>query len=149
MTLSALYPPPAELAKHAHIKSREQYDKLYKQSLEDPDAFWSEQAEAFHWTKRWKSPILEYVPQGLYSTNCPHFVWRDEVISNARKLAECVLNSKTSCSQRGAPSISSNRLSLTRCNLDPSHASAFVLTRPPCKCVASAIPLSSWHCSFC
>jgi len=65
MTLSALYPPPAELAKHAHIKSREQYDKLYKQSLEDPDTFWSEQAEAFHWTKRWKLPVLEYVPQGL------------------------------------------------------------------------------------
>ncbi len=77
MTLSALYPPPAELAKHAHIKSREQYDKLYKQSLEDPDTFWSEQAEAFHWTKRWKLPVLEYVPQGLRPTNCPHFVWRD------------------------------------------------------------------------
>ncbi|KAL0052720.1 hypothetical protein WJX82_006664 [Trebouxia sp. C0006] len=60
MTLSALYPPPAELAKSAHIKSREQYDKLYKQSLEDPDTFWSEQAEAFHWTKRWKLPVLEY-----------------------------------------------------------------------------------------
>ncbi|DBA86047.1 hypothetical protein WJX77_004151 [Trebouxia sp. C0004] len=60
MTLSALYPPPAELAKHAHIKSREQYDKLYKQSLEDPDTFWSEQAEAFHWTKRWKLPVLQY-----------------------------------------------------------------------------------------
>lgn len=60
MTLSALYPPPAELAKHAHIKSKEQYDKLYKQSLDDPDTFWSEQAEAFHWTKRWKSPLLKY-----------------------------------------------------------------------------------------
>lgn len=61
MTLSALYPPPAELAKHAHINCREQYDKMYKQSLEDPDTFWSEQAEAFHWTKRWHSPVLKYV----------------------------------------------------------------------------------------
>lgn len=63
MTLSALYPPPADLAKHAHIKSKEQYDKMYKQSLEDPDAFWSDQADAFHWTKRWNSPVLEYVRQ--------------------------------------------------------------------------------------
>lgn len=63
MTLSALYPPPADLAKNAHIKSKEQYDKMYKQSLEDPDAFWSDQADAFHWTKRWKSPVLEYVRQ--------------------------------------------------------------------------------------
>lgn len=61
MTLSALYPPPAEIVKHAHINSKEQYEKLYKQSLEDPDTFWSEQAEAFHWTKRWSLPVLQYV----------------------------------------------------------------------------------------
>ena len=60
MTLSALYPPPAELAKNAHIKSKQQYDTMYKQSLEDPDTFWSEQAKAFHWTKRWTSPVVKY-----------------------------------------------------------------------------------------
>ena len=62
MTLAKLYPPPTELAKKAHIKSKEQYEQLYKQSLEDPDKFWSEQAEAFHWTKRWSLPVLKYVP---------------------------------------------------------------------------------------
>ena len=61
MTLAKLYPPPAEVAKKAHIKSKEQYEKLYKQSLEDPDTFWSEQAEAFHWTKRWSLPVVQCV----------------------------------------------------------------------------------------
>lgn len=59
MTLAALYPPPADVAKHAHVKSLEQYTTMHKQSLEDPDAFWSEQAEAFHWNKRWQSPLLK------------------------------------------------------------------------------------------
>ena len=58
MTLSALYPPPASLSKTAHVKTMEQYKKLHKQSLEDPDTFWADQAESFHWTKRWKLPLL-------------------------------------------------------------------------------------------
>ena len=61
MTLSELYEPPAELAEHAHIKSRDQYDEMYRQSLADPDRFWSEQAEAFHWNQKWQFPVLEYV----------------------------------------------------------------------------------------
>ena len=29
----------------AHIKSMEEYEKLYKRSVEDPDGFWAEMAE--------------------------------------------------------------------------------------------------------
>jgi len=43
---SKLYPVPANLAAQAHL-NKEQYDAMYKASVEDPDGFWSEQATAF------------------------------------------------------------------------------------------------------
>ena len=48
----AAYPVPAEFA-DAHINA-EQYASLYRQSLEDPDSFWSEQAKQFlTWDQQW------------------------------------------------------------------------------------------------
>jgi len=45
-------PPPPELQKEAHIKSMEEYQKLYDRSLNEPDAFWLEQAkEMVKWFK--------------------------------------------------------------------------------------------------
>ena len=45
--------PPEELSKNAHIKSYEEYKKLYDRSIEDPDGFWAEQAETLDWYKKW------------------------------------------------------------------------------------------------
>ena len=43
-----------EYRKIAYINSEEQYDKLYKQSLEDPEGFWAEQARRYlSWDKEW------------------------------------------------------------------------------------------------
>ncbi len=40
--------------KIAYIKSREEYDALYRKSLEDPETFWAEQAEKYlTWQKPW------------------------------------------------------------------------------------------------
>ncbi len=48
----AAYPVPADFA-DAHINA-EQYATLYRQSLEDPDSFWSAQAEQFlTWDQKW------------------------------------------------------------------------------------------------
>jgi acetyl-CoA synthetase len=40
------FPPPAELQAEAHIKSMEEYQKMYDRSIEDPEGFWLEQAKA-------------------------------------------------------------------------------------------------------
>ena len=40
------FPPPAELQAAAHVKSLEEYQELYDRSVNDPDGFWLEQAEA-------------------------------------------------------------------------------------------------------
>ena len=35
------------------IRSREQYDSVYKKSIEDPEGFWADVAGAFQWHRRW------------------------------------------------------------------------------------------------
>jgi acetyl-CoA synthetase len=48
-----VFPPPAEFAAKAHIKSLEEYEALYAKSIADPEAFWAGAAEELHWFKRW------------------------------------------------------------------------------------------------
>jgi len=49
------YPAPAEFAAQANVTAA-QYDEMYRQSVEDPDGFWSEQAENYiSWFKPWNS----------------------------------------------------------------------------------------------
>jgi acetyl-CoA synthetase len=48
------FPPPEEMKKVAHISSMEQYEEMYKRSVEDPEGFWAEQAEKnITWSKKW------------------------------------------------------------------------------------------------
>ncbi len=47
------YQVPESIKKNAHINNG-QYLEMYQKSIEQPDAFWAEQAEEFvSWTKRW------------------------------------------------------------------------------------------------
>ncbi len=48
------FPPSKEFSERAHIKSIEEYEKLYKWSVEDPEGFWAELAEKqITWYKKW------------------------------------------------------------------------------------------------
>ncbi|MFQ6102667.1 MAG: acetate--CoA ligase [Candidatus Glassbacteria bacterium] len=52
--------PPEELSQRAHIKSLEEYEKLYRESIDDPDSFWGRLAEEqLEWFQRWEK-VLEY-----------------------------------------------------------------------------------------
>jgi acetyl-CoA synthetase len=48
---SKTFPPSADLAQKAHVKSFAQHEQMWKQSIAQPDAFWLEQAKALHWFK--------------------------------------------------------------------------------------------------
>ncbi len=48
-----LFKPKAEFSEKAHIKSYEQYKEMYDRSIYDPEGFWAEMAEDFHWFKKW------------------------------------------------------------------------------------------------
>ncbi len=47
------FPPPAEFAARAHVGSREQYEAMYRRSIEDPDGFWGEAAAELEWFAPW------------------------------------------------------------------------------------------------
>jgi acetyl-CoA synthetase len=52
--------PTEEFRKTAHIKSMEEYEALYKRSIEDPEGFWGEMAETYvTWYKKWDK-VLTY-----------------------------------------------------------------------------------------
>jgi len=66
LTENRVFPPPEGFSETAHIKSFEEYEKIYAASVENPEAFWAEQAENLHWFKKWET-ILEW--------NEPHAKW--------------------------------------------------------------------------
>ncbi|MFH1034494.1 MAG: acetate--CoA ligase [Pseudomonadota bacterium] len=52
------YPPQSFVAK-AHIKDMDTYRQMYERSVKDPEGFWGEVAEGFHWQKKWDK-VLSY-----------------------------------------------------------------------------------------
>ncbi|MGE0080836.1 MAG: acetate--CoA ligase [Thiohalomonadaceae bacterium] len=59
MSEEKLYPVPAETAAKAHIDA-EKYAQMYRQSVDDPEGFWAEQAKSFvTWFKPWDK-VLEW-----------------------------------------------------------------------------------------
>jgi acetyl-CoA synthetase len=51
------HPVSAAAAAHSHL-NKEQYAEMYKRSIENPEKFWSEQAEEFiHWHEPWKQVL--------------------------------------------------------------------------------------------
>ena len=54
-----VFPPPPEFAAKARVKSLEEYEALYKQSVEDPEAFWGGIAKELHWFAPW-TKVLEW-----------------------------------------------------------------------------------------
>jgi acetyl-CoA synthetase len=54
-----VFPPPADFAASAHIKSFDEYERLYAEAAADVPAFWAKQAEALDWFKKWDT-VLEW-----------------------------------------------------------------------------------------
>ena len=53
MSKETIYKPSNKILDHANIKESE-FDELYKESIENPEGFWSSQAELYlDWDKKW------------------------------------------------------------------------------------------------
>src|SRR5262245_42126318 len=61
-----LFPPPAEFAAQAHVKSLAEYEQLWQKAKDDPEGFWAGQAETLHWFRRWDKVLI---------WNEPHAQW--------------------------------------------------------------------------
>jgi acetyl-CoA synthetase len=66
MQETRVFPPPASAVSKAWINSRERYESMYRQSIDDPDTFWSGVASELHWFKRWDK-VLDW--------NLPYAKW--------------------------------------------------------------------------
>lgn len=64
------FPPKSDFSKKAHIKSFEDYKKLYEQSEKDTEGFWKAQAENLIWNKgfdkvlEWNEPFAKWFVNG-------------------------------------------------------------------------------------
>ncbi len=59
MSTSKVYPVPPALATRAHINEQD-YQQMYRRSIEDPEGFWAEQAENhLDWYQPWQQ-VLEW-----------------------------------------------------------------------------------------
>jgi acetyl-CoA synthetase len=61
-----VFPPPPKFVSRARINSKEEYARMYRQSIERPDEFWSGVAQQLHWIRMWDA-VLEWNP--------PHAKW--------------------------------------------------------------------------
>ncbi len=58
-TNERLFNPPASFVQRAHIKSLDEYKRMYEKSIQDPEGFWGEIANGFYWKQKWNK-VREY-----------------------------------------------------------------------------------------
>ncbi|MGZ3417300.1 MAG: acetate--CoA ligase [Polyangiales bacterium] len=69
------FSPSEEFRRHARIKSREDYDTLYKRSIDDPVGFWLDQSKSIPWIKaptqayEWKEPHTKWFLDGTLNAS--------------------------------------------------------------------------------
>ncbi|MCO6436046.1 MAG: acetate--CoA ligase [Phycisphaerae bacterium] len=49
----AVFDPPANVSSKAYVKSLDDYRRMYDRSIKDPEGFWTEFANQFHWQQKW------------------------------------------------------------------------------------------------
>jgi acetyl-CoA synthetase len=64
-----VFPPPADFAAKAHIKSLKEYETLYRRSVDDPEGFWGEIARELHWFAPWTKVLDWKLPHARWFVN--------------------------------------------------------------------------------
>jgi acetyl-CoA synthetase len=87
-----VFPPPAEFAAKAHIKSLKEYETLYNQSIEDPEKFWAGAAKDLHWFTPWTKVLDWNLPTAKWFVGgklnlCYNCVDRHALSERAQKTA--------------------------------------------------------------
>ncbi|ETK92860.1 hypothetical protein L915_03879, partial [Phytophthora nicotianae] len=65
VSFNGVYPVPDGFSKTAHVQSMEQYEAMYKRSLEDPESFWGELGrENLDWFREFDQAVVGTVNKG-------------------------------------------------------------------------------------
>ncbi|MCC6796378.1 MAG: acetate--CoA ligase [Candidatus Hydrogenedentes bacterium] len=59
---SRRFAPSEEFSKLARVKSKAEYEAMYKESIDNPEAFWAKAAEELHWFKKWDRVLNDDKP---------------------------------------------------------------------------------------
>ncbi len=116
------FAPSAEFTAKAHVKTLAEYERLYRESIEQPDTFWAKQADELQWFKKWdnvsqqdldhigetKNPYVQWFIGGQLniSVNCldrhvvqhgnrPALIWRGEMEEERRVISYHELHEMT------------------------------------------------------
>ena len=65
---SRVFPPSAEFSAKAHVRSLDEYERMYRRSVEEPEAFWAEAAGELEWFAPWTSVLEGTGPDARWFT---------------------------------------------------------------------------------
>ncbi|ESO86719.1 hypothetical protein LOTGIDRAFT_128665 [Lottia gigantea] len=75
-----IFNPPASLQNEAHVNSMQQYQKMYRHSIDDPETFWREIAAEFYWKS---PPTGKFFDYNFDVTKGPIFIkWMEGAKTN-------------------------------------------------------------------
>ncbi len=57
-----VFRPPRAFSAKAHIKSMAQYERMYRESVRNPEKFWGRVAEELEWFKKWRQVMQWKLP---------------------------------------------------------------------------------------
>jgi len=88
LTEKRSFPPPAEFAKLAHVKSAADYEAMYARAADDPEGFWADRARELTWAEPWHQVLDWKLPDAKWflggklnvSVNC-----LDRHVASSRK----------------------------------------------------------------
>src|SRR3984957_1413602 len=66
MNETRVFPPSPAVSAKAWIKSRKQYDEMYRESIDQPAQFWAKIAEELHWFKKWDKVLDWKLPDAKW-----------------------------------------------------------------------------------
>ena len=66
MQENRLFAPPPAFSAAAHIKSMDEYKKIWRRSIDQPEAFWADIANELHWFKKWDKVLEWNVPDARW-----------------------------------------------------------------------------------
>jgi len=66
MRENRVFPPLAAVAAGAWINSRQQYDLMYRESMDRPEEFWGKIAGELHWFKKWDRVLQWKLPNAKW-----------------------------------------------------------------------------------
>jgi acetyl-CoA synthetase len=63
---SRRFPPPADFVARAHVKNLAEYEHLWQQARDNPEAFWGDQAQQLHWFRSWDKVLVWKEPHAQW-----------------------------------------------------------------------------------